>query len=223
MAINLKAKPFYLSDEDIKWVEETLANLTLDEKIGQVFVDMLWNNTEEEVVERIQKYGMGGFRYNNMSPADLYKQNKVIQETSKIPALIAANIEAGGDGGVGGGTHFGHHVTIGATPIKEFVDQFDAVMLFVHVAGFSQSNVRRITWAMPMGPDIPWYVTELPTVCVSVFNPFHLIDVPMVPTYINAYSNDATLDLVIEKIMGKSEFKGVSSVDAFCGAWDTRL
>ena len=119
MAINLKAKPFYLSDEDIKWVEETLANLTLDEKIGQVFVDMLWNNTEEEVVERIQKYGMGGFRYNNMSPADLYKQNKVIQETSKIPALIAANIEAGGDGGVGGGTHFGHHVTIGATQDKE--------------------------------------------------------------------------------------------------------
>ena len=113
---------------------------------------------------------------------------------------------------------------LAATPIKEFVDQFDAVMLFVHVAGFSQSNVRRITWAMPMGPDIPWYVTELPTVCVSVFNPFHLIDVPMVPTYINAYSdNDATLDLVIEKIMGKSEFKGVSSVDAFCGAWDTRL
>ena len=55
MAINLKAKPFYLSDEDIKWVEETLANLTLDEKIGQVFVDMLWNNTEEEVVERIQR------------------------------------------------------------------------------------------------------------------------------------------------------------------------
>ena len=47
---------------------------------------------------------MGGFRYNNMSPADLHKQNRVIQENSKIPALIAANIEAGGDGGVGGGT-----------------------------------------------------------------------------------------------------------------------
>ena len=55
MGINLKAKPFYLSDEDIKWVENTLANLTLDEKIGQIFVDMLWNNTEEEVVERIQR------------------------------------------------------------------------------------------------------------------------------------------------------------------------
>ena len=88
MGINLKAKPFYLSDEDIKWVENTLANLTLDEKIGQVFVDMLWNNTEEEVVERIQKYGMGGFRYNNMSPADLYKQNKVIQETAPLAPIV---------------------------------------------------------------------------------------------------------------------------------------
>ncbi|MGL5315326.1 MAG: glycoside hydrolase family 3 protein, partial [Peptostreptococcaceae bacterium] len=75
MKIDLKAKPFYLSDEDIKWVEDTLASLTLDEKIGQVFVDMLWNNTEEEVKERIAKYGMSGFRYNNMPAADLHRQN----------------------------------------------------------------------------------------------------------------------------------------------------
>ena len=75
-----------------------------------------------------------------------------------------------------------------------------------------------------MGPEIPWYVTELPTECVSVHNPFHLIDVPMVPTYINTYSdNEEAIHQVIQKIMGKSEFKGISSVDAFCGAWDTRL
>ena len=153
-----------------------------------------------------------------------FAPNKV--ESDKLNQRVKAKLEAQGfevtlfDPAAG----LNGKQLLAATPIKEFVDQFDAVMLFVHVAGFSQSNVRRITWAMPMGPDIPWYVTELPTVCVSVFNPFHLIDVPMVPTYINAYSdNDATLDLVIEKIMGKSEFKGVSSVDAFCGAWDTRL
>ena len=52
MKLDLKAKPFYLTDEDIKWVEETLEGLTLDEKIGQIFVDMLWNNTEEEVKEK---------------------------------------------------------------------------------------------------------------------------------------------------------------------------
>ena len=83
MKLYLKAKPFYLSYEDIKWVEETLAGLTLDEK-----------------------------------------------------------------------------------------------------------NVRRITWNLPMRPEIPWYVTELPTVCVSIHNPFHLIDVPMVLIYINTYSDN---------------------------------
>ena len=27
--VNMKAKPFYLSDEDCKWVEETIAGMTL--------------------------------------------------------------------------------------------------------------------------------------------------------------------------------------------------
>lgn len=573
--IDLKGKPFYLEDADIQWVENTLASLSLDEKIGQLFMDMLWNNTGEEVKERIAKYGMSGFRYNNMEADKLYEQNKIIQENSKIPALIAANVEAGGNGAVKGGTMFGAPVAIGATqdkkyaydmgyygckeaaavgcnwtfapivdinknwrncvisnrcfsseadqvlemsleymrgakdagvascmkhfpgdglderdqhivttintmdceewdqtfgkvyegmieagipsvmighiqlpsysrklvpgikdeeimpatlskellqgllreklkfngliltdathmvgltskmkrslimptaiacgcdmilyyrdkdediesmkaglangilteerlneavtrvlafkasmklhekqkegtlmpdkkvldvigceehkqvaqniadhaitlvkntkkqlpltpethkrimlysvdstpeimrkmgmagesvedimkseleavgfqvdvqdwnsalngkqllasqPIKDFVAKYDAVVLVVNVSGFSQSNERRIHWNMPMGPDIPWYVTELPTVCVSVENPFHLIDVPMVPTYINAYANNReTIKLVVEKMIGKSEFKGESSVDAFCGAWDTRL
>ena len=75
-----------------------------------------------------------------------------------------------------------------------------------------------------MGPDIPWYVTEMPTIFVSLYNPFHLIDVPMVPTYINAYSpTKETIQAVVDKITGKSKFKGVSPVDAFCDAWDTRI
>ena len=577
--IDLKGKPFYLTDEDIKWVENTFESLDLDGKIGQLFMDMLWGNSEDEIVSLIDKYQMSGFRYNNMPKEKLYHQNKVIQENTKIPALIAANVENGGNGAVAGGTYFGDPVAIGATqnkqyaydmayygskeaaavgcnwtfapvvdinmnwrssvvsnrcfsseadqvlemglaymqgakdaglascakhfpgdglderdqhivatlndlevedwdntfgkvykglidagipslmighilmphysralrpgikdkdimpatlaeeilndllrdrlnfngvvltdathmvgltskmkrseiipsliergcdmilyyrdkdediasfkaglenglvsqkrldeavirvlafkaslklhekqadntiipeesgldiigseehlakaseiadaaitlvkntenqlplnpqthkrimlysidstpsfmamlgmgnnsaesimkeelekvgfevdvidwqeffkqqlhgkqllagtPIKEFTDKYDAVILVANVVGFSQSNVRRIEWNMPMGPDIPWYVKELPTIFVSVENPFHLIDVPMVPTYINAYNSDReTIRLTVEKIIGKSEFKGVSSVDVFCSAWDTRL
>ena len=33
--VNLKEKPFYLKEEDIKWVEETIAGMTTEEKIGQ--------------------------------------------------------------------------------------------------------------------------------------------------------------------------------------------
>ena len=30
--VDLKQKPFYLSDEDIRWVEETIASMTDEEK-----------------------------------------------------------------------------------------------------------------------------------------------------------------------------------------------
>ena len=35
--VDLKAKPYYLNDEDIKWVEETISNMTDEEKVGQLF------------------------------------------------------------------------------------------------------------------------------------------------------------------------------------------
>ena len=46
----------------------------------------------------------------------------------------------------------------------------------------------------------------------------------MQKTYINTYgSTDIILDKLIEKLIGESEFKGISPVDAYCGKWDTRL
>ena len=36
--INLKDKPFYLNDDDIRWVTETIGSMTLEEKVGQLFV-----------------------------------------------------------------------------------------------------------------------------------------------------------------------------------------
>ena len=36
--VDLRKKPFYLSDEDIDWVEQTISEMSLEEKIGQLFV-----------------------------------------------------------------------------------------------------------------------------------------------------------------------------------------
>ena len=64
----------------------------------------------------------------------------------------------------------------------------------------------------------------MPTIGISVVHPFHLIDLAMVHTYINIYNaNEETMRQTVARLMGKSEFKGVSPVDAFCGMWDTRL
>ena len=55
-------------------------------------------------------------------------------------------------------------------------------------------------------------------------NPYHLLDVPRVKNFINAYTNtEENIDALIEKLMGRSEFKGKSPADVFCGKWDTRL
>ncbi|MBQ8503069.1 MAG: glycosyl hydrolase family 3 [Clostridia bacterium] len=108
-------KPFYLNEEDLDWVESTFASMSLDEKLNQVFMDMLWNNPPKEVYEQQSKYQLGGYRYSNSKPEKLYEQNETIQKASKIPALIAANVEAGGNGAVSGGTKLGEAVACGAT------------------------------------------------------------------------------------------------------------
>lgn len=106
----------------------------------------------------------------------------------------------------------------------EFAGMYDAAIIVCNISSFSTTNERSLHWNIPMGPEIPWYATEMPTIAISVAHPFHLIDLAMVPTYINTYSPSAeAIRQTVAKITGKSEFKGTSPVDAFCGRWDTRV
>lgn len=102
------------------------------------------------------------------------------------------------------------------TPITSITESFD---LIIHFCDFDSHNTTsRITWKMSKGtPDIPWYVYEVPTIMISLRNPFHLFDVPQIQTYINAFDkNIDTIEILLDKLLGKEEFIGVSSVDAFC-------
>ncbi len=109
------------------------------------------------------------------------------------------------------------------TPVTQITDNYDVIIQVAHV--IDHGTVQRISWSLSKGtPDIPWYVHELPTVFVSLFCPFHLADVPQIKTYVNCYDkNENTLAALVAKLTGKSDFKGKSSVDAFCGMIDTRL
>lgn len=102
--VNLREKPYYLSDEDMKWVEDTIASMTVEEKIGQLFVNMVTSRKPEDLKNAVKNYHVGAIRYHNAPPEELYEQNRILQENAKIPLLIASNCEAGGNGGVGGGT-----------------------------------------------------------------------------------------------------------------------
>ena len=36
--VDLKAKPFFLNEQEIQWVENTIASMSLEEKLSQLFV-----------------------------------------------------------------------------------------------------------------------------------------------------------------------------------------
>jgi beta-N-acetylhexosaminidase len=99
--------------------------------------------------------------------------------------------------------------------------------LTIYMANYEQASnqtVVRINWCPKHALDTPRFVNEEDCVFVSLANPYLLQDVPRVKTYINAYTaTKATINAAINKMLGKSEFKGVSPVDPFCGLVDTRL
>lgn len=108
--------------------------------------------------------------------------------------------------------------------VRDFVKQYDFALFFANYATASNKTDLRINYKPPFGGDIPWFIKELPTIFVSVANPFHLQDVPRIPTFINAYSgNEYSLNAIVDKIQGKSEFKGTNPVDPFCGYWEAKL
>jgi beta-N-acetylhexosaminidase len=103
--VNLKAKPYYLSDEDIAWVENTISDMTTEEKISQLFINLFHDLNPERAKGLLQKYPLGGARYLGGPSDKVYDFLSELQGSSKIPLLIAANCDAGGDGAVGNGTY----------------------------------------------------------------------------------------------------------------------
>lgn len=104
-----------------------------------------------------------------------------------------------------------------------YADDYDAAIVFANVAGFAQEATVRIRWSSPMAAEIPWYVTEVPTVFVSLNQPNHLIDVPMVKTLVHAYNpSREAIHAAVQKIIGASEFHGTFNENVWCDTFATR-
>lgn len=109
-------------------------------------------------------------------------------------------------------------------PYCEVPLQFDYIFYFCALATKSNQTSIRIEWSQPMGANCPIYIPSVPTVFISVENPYHLLDVPRIKTYINTYMNtEIVIDALVDKIVSRSPFVGQSPVDPFCGKWDAHL
>ena len=118
--IDLKARPFYLNDEQTQWVCDTLKSMTLEEKAGQVFCPMGFASEEGALRHFVCEIGVGGMMYRPGLKAEIQETHRRIQSMAKIPLLLAANTEAGGNGLAVEGTSFGAPLAVAATNDPEF-------------------------------------------------------------------------------------------------------
>lgn len=107
---------------------------------------------------------------------------------------------------------------------EDFRKNYDIVFVFINIKGYAQRNVERLSWSSGHSMEMPWYTEEVPTVGVSLNYTNHLVDCANIHTFVNAYGpNRENIRAAVEKITGKSEFRGRADETVFCGRWDTQL
>ena len=127
---HLPSSSIQLTREREKWAEKTLRKLTLEEKIGQVF--MIWcragflNVESPEYVQMrdaMQKYHVGAFAMSvpvdgpfllRTGPYEAAELLNRLQRDSKLPLLMAADFERGVSMRLVGTTVFPHAMAFGA-------------------------------------------------------------------------------------------------------------
>ena len=81
------------------WVDSMMSELTVDEKIGQLFIiNLSWasRRRQEETMRAVERHHVGGFIVSRaVEPGDLYEQTSTLQEASKTPLFFAADYERG--------------------------------------------------------------------------------------------------------------------------------
>lgn len=82
-----------------EWVDSMMETMTLDEKIGQLFIINLDANSKrgrDQALEAVDKFKVGGFIVSRaMDPVDVYEQTRKLQEESGLPLFFTADYERG--------------------------------------------------------------------------------------------------------------------------------
>lgn len=110
--------------------------------------------------------------------------------------------------------------------VESFKSRYDLIFYVGNIETASNKTVSRLNWhtMFGLGNNMPWMVHEMPALFVSVGSPYHLLDAPMIKTFVNGYCNsEYVIHAVVEKLCGDSEFKGKSPIDPFCGKLDLKL
>ena len=68
--LDLKANPFFLDEKKEKWVYDTLAGMSAEEKIGQMFCPVGGDTGEEYLKDFLEEFQPGAIMYRPMPSAE---------------------------------------------------------------------------------------------------------------------------------------------------------
>ena len=111
--------PVFLNDNNYYWADSVIENLTLDEKIGQLFMVIAYSNKskehKKEISRLIKKHKIGGLMFLQGGPKRQAILTNYYQSISKIPLMIALDAEWGVSMRLDSALRFPWQMTIGAT------------------------------------------------------------------------------------------------------------
>ena len=125
--MDLKKHPFYLSDVEELWIKNIIDDLSVEEKVGQLFVILGDAYSEEERRTLIEEKGIGGVLFRPDTKEKIKEKFEQLEAVSRLPLLKAANLEEGGSGILTDGTYFGSQMQVAAANEKEHTRRFAEV------------------------------------------------------------------------------------------------
>lgn len=82
--VDVKKSPFYLDEEEEKWVRETRNKLTREQKIGQLFCVMGGDYTEEELTDMVREGKVGGVLFRPEASEEIRKKYQALDEAAEL-------------------------------------------------------------------------------------------------------------------------------------------
>lgn len=114
------------------WVDSTMATMSLDQKIGQLFMVSTFSNRNEaeyrKIEEQIAKYHLGGLIFFQGTPLKQAELTNRYQSRSKIPLMIGIDAEWGIGMRLDDTETFPKAITLGATGNPEVVEKVGFVI-----------------------------------------------------------------------------------------------
>ena len=119
------------------WVDSTYQSLTLDQKIGQLFMPMVFSQGDQshyqQISADIKKYHLGGIIFSKGTISEQARLTNLFQNQSKVPLLIAMDAEWGMAMRLRDAKPFPYQMTLGAI-------QNDSLL---YQMGYSMANRQR--------------------------------------------------------------------------------